>query len=413
MPAFGALTRTSAASRSSRGRLYSPPMEDSAPSADGTLPVSVCIPAYQAGRTLGRAIDSARAQRHLRPAEILVVDDGSTDDTAAVAERHGARLIRHEGNRGLAATRNTLLQSASQPWLAYMDADDEWLPNLLEDLWPLTDGHVLVSGAGLARTDDPSNDFLSGWPSPRPRRLTPGFLASYRNFVGPSSQLVRKDMVAAAGGSDEQAPRIGSAEDLDLWIRVLEQGPGVVVGRIVAIYHLAGPGAASVQTDRALMLKAYEDFIASVDGRPWATRRVLERARGVIVWDRLRAAMREGRRAAIARYAAELLTHPERAAGAVAQVVYRRRCTRYIGRVSHEGRPTAAVLPGAMAPPERDHEARIDLRSAGEAEAMLRLARRPTRRAYAGSRRQALAARALGVQHVELAHNGTARPAGR
>ena len=67
--------------------------------------MTLVLPAYNAERTLGRAIDSAKAQR-LQPTEILVVDDGSSDDTVEVGERHGAKVIRHDGNRGLAAARS-------------------------------------------------------------------------------------------------------------------------------------------------------------------------------------------------------------------------------------------------------------------------------------------------------------------
>lgn len=377
----------------------------------GTVPVSVCIPAYNAARTLGRAIDSAKAQR-VQPSEILVVDDGSSDDTVEIAERHGAKVIRHEGNRGLAAARNTLMRSAAQPWMAYMDSDDEWLPNLLEDLWPLTSDNVMVSGAGLARAADPSDDFLSGWPSARARPLTPAFLASYRNFVGPSSHLVRRDAVEAAGGSDEAAPRIGSAEDLDLWIRVLEQGPAVVIGRFVTIYHLSGPGAASVQTDRELMLKAYENYVENLPERPWLTPSVRERSRGVIAWDRMRASMRDGDRREAVRQGLKLLTHPGRAFGAVALIVYRRRSTRHLGRIGHDGKPTVALLPGASAPyGGAEGEALVDLRGMDVVAAMRRLARRPTYRAYVSSRLQALVARMLGVEQVALSRDGARRHA--
>ena len=105
------------------------------------LPVTVVIPAYDRAELLPRALASVAAQT-AAPAEILVIDDGSADDTAAVAERLGARVLRHERNRGVSAARNTALDAAGGEWVAFLDTDDEWLPFHLERLWPRRDGHA-------------------------------------------------------------------------------------------------------------------------------------------------------------------------------------------------------------------------------------------------------------------------------
>ena len=105
-------------------------------SREGTAPVSVIIPAFNRADTLPRALRSVLGQS-LRPAEVIVVDDHSQDATAEVAERWGVRVIRHERNRGAAAARNTAAAAATQPWLAPLDSDDEWLPHHLATLWPL------------------------------------------------------------------------------------------------------------------------------------------------------------------------------------------------------------------------------------------------------------------------------------
>ena len=136
-------TGTSATPRRPRGR---------AAAARGgavTLPVTVVVPAYRATETLARALASARAQQPYPPAEILVVDDGSRDGTAALARECGATVLVHEHNRGLAAARNTAVAAATQPWLAFLDADDEWLPHHLATLWPLREGHDLVAGSAI------------------------------------------------------------------------------------------------------------------------------------------------------------------------------------------------------------------------------------------------------------------------
>src|SRR3954471_17922408 len=98
------------------------------------IPVSVVIPAFDRASVLPRALTSIRAQAS-QPAEILVVDDRSSDDTAAVAEQWRARVLRHERNQGAGAARNTALRAAAHDWVAFLDSDDEWLPGHLDRVW--------------------------------------------------------------------------------------------------------------------------------------------------------------------------------------------------------------------------------------------------------------------------------------
>ncbi len=93
--------------------------------------VSVVIPAYNVEKYIGRAIDSVLAQTR-RPDEIIVVDDGSTDNTAEVIRSYGSKVhcIRQE-NGGASVARNTGIEEAKSEWIAFLDADDEWLPDKL------------------------------------------------------------------------------------------------------------------------------------------------------------------------------------------------------------------------------------------------------------------------------------------
>jgi glycosyltransferase involved in cell wall biosynthesis len=88
------------------------------------------MPAFNEALRIGEAIESIRKQTE-PPAEIVVVDDGSTDATASVAESLGARVIR-QANAGPAAARNRAIREAASPWIAFCDADDLWLPQKLE-----------------------------------------------------------------------------------------------------------------------------------------------------------------------------------------------------------------------------------------------------------------------------------------
>ena len=105
-------------------------MESNQQNRDFTI--SVVIPAYNNSRYIGRAIDSILAQT-CSADEIIVVDDGSTDNTAEVVRSYGSKVnfIQQE-NAGAGAARNTGIEAARNEWLAFLDADDEWLPNKLK-----------------------------------------------------------------------------------------------------------------------------------------------------------------------------------------------------------------------------------------------------------------------------------------
>ena len=92
-------------------------------------PVSVIIPAYNYADYLAAAIQSV-LQQDLPDFELLVIDDGSTDGTAALVAGLTDPRIRyvHQANAGLSAARNTGIREASHPFVAFLDADDEWLP---------------------------------------------------------------------------------------------------------------------------------------------------------------------------------------------------------------------------------------------------------------------------------------------
>jgi glycosyltransferase involved in cell wall biosynthesis len=252
------------------------------------LPVTAVIPAYRCAATIERAVHSARAQAP-PAAEILVVDDASGDGTDVLAAAAGARVVVHERNRGEGASRNTGLAEARQPWVAFLDGDDEWLPGHLATLWAARDGHVLVGSAALGCGERETDHRVRGWAGPGERVLrVPADVAVPENKVTASSVLVLREAALAAGGFRTDLRR---ATDLDLWLRMLESGSGIVIPRVTALYHQHPD---QVSADRAQMHVATEAVLDSYAERPWCTSRVRRRLEGRVAWDEARAALADG-----------------------------------------------------------------------------------------------------------------------
>ncbi|CAA7620910.1 glycosyltransferase [Magnetospirillum sp. SS-4] len=187
--------------------------------------VSVVMPAFNAAATVERALASIAAQT-LRPREVIVVDDGSTDDTVArvrsmMGHMNGIRLrLFTQRNAGAGAARNRAVAEAAGGWLAFLDSDDEWLPAKLErSLRVSQDGGLIMSSHNLFNVapdgTETLNDSRARWlrdPSDPYRTL---FL---RGFISSSTVLVRRDAVVAVGGFDDT---LRSAQDYELWLAVL------------------------------------------------------------------------------------------------------------------------------------------------------------------------------------------------
>lgn len=285
------------------------------------LPVSVVIPAYNRPAMTRRAVVSALAQVPEPPAEVIVVDDASSDGTGAAAAEAGARVIRHEHNRGEAGARNTGVEAARQPWIALLDSDDEWLPNCLATLWPYREGNVLVGGASLIR--GPAGDRYGGVLGGRPARLrSPAALVYPENFIAASGTLARREDVRVVGGYREG---LRQGADMDLWIRLLERGPGIVLPEPVVVYHVH---AGQVTQDSAAMASGHRAVASRYAGRAWWSSTSLERWEGGASWDAARRAWRTGRRLEAARGLVSLLRRPVRLSGALGILVRRARLRR-------------------------------------------------------------------------------------
>jgi glycosyltransferase involved in cell wall biosynthesis len=316
--------------------------------APSLLPVSVVIPALNRAALLPRALASVTAQT-MPPAEILVIDDGSTDDTPAVAEQLGAHVIRHEHNRGVSAARNTALEAATGEWVAFLDTDDEWLPSHLEELWERRDGHVAVAHSAVW-VEQPGRDHHAyGLAGRRPRVLRSPAPLVADNFIPLSASLVHRETALRAGAFDTG---LAHAEDLDFWIRIVERGTVLVLPEIGAIYHLHEEQATK---DTTATVEGHRETIARYRDRRWWPRGTLAAVEVRAAWDEWRRERSDSLRPLAARRFARalwLLARPGRLLPLAALLVRRLALRRAGARVDHRGRPVIALLPGAASPPE-------------------------------------------------------------
>lgn len=243
--------------------------------------VAVVMPARNRASMVGRAIRSAQEQT-VAPSEIIVIDDASTDGTGDVARDLGATVITHEVAKGSGPARNAGIAHARSEWIAFLDSDDEWTPDHVERVSGFLHDQVLVSSPARTPTGQ-----VRGNPWPWTIRLSPKRMLAPGNLVVTSGTFVRRDTLTAVGGF-RALPR---AQDLDLWLRVLEAGPGVVLGGPTVIYY-EHPGQAS--KDRDLMRECMDTIFVDYADRPWLQGRRLSQARSRSVWDDLRAAQAGG-----------------------------------------------------------------------------------------------------------------------
>jgi glycosyltransferase involved in cell wall biosynthesis len=215
--------------------------------------VSVVIPAYNAGRYVEEAVDSVLAQTY--PAvEILVVDDGSTDDTRERLDPYGdkIRYIRQD-NAGPSAARNNGIRAARGRYVAFLDADDLFHPRRIELQVPVAEADPAV---GLVASGQVEGDEVRWEPIPTDPipvdhvRLEDLVL---RSRFGTCGVLVRAECFAAVGVFDES---LGSAEDLDMWMRIAGQYR-VVRLRAPLWWYRPTPGSLSRHPDQCHRMRHF------------------------------------------------------------------------------------------------------------------------------------------------------------
>ncbi|MEN3284660.1 MAG: hypothetical protein V7607_5800 [Solirubrobacteraceae bacterium] len=373
-----------------------PRVDATQPAPSPTLPVSVVIPAFNRQDLIKRSLASVFAQRPAAPAEVIVVDDGSSDDTAGEAARFGARVIRLERNQGAGAARNAGVSAATQPWIALLDSDDEWLPHLLATLWPLRGDHLLVTGSSLVIDDNGAVQHVGGVPVKHPVILrSPAALVFPQNFVAASGVLLRRDAVLGVGGYRTD---LRFAEDFDVWLRILARGTGVATPAAVAIYHVhGGQKSRNASEGRVAQLTA----LASQERASWWSSDLRDRRYVVDAWDDLRAVLSQKRFLQAAGRAWALVRKPLRLRALTSVARWRHAQRRRSRAIAADGGPTVALLPGAPRSLAGDRPV-IDLREAPWPRIVAVLAYRPPGILAAGSRTTAALGRRLGCDSIAV-----------
>jgi glycosyltransferase involved in cell wall biosynthesis len=255
--------------------------------------ISVVIPCFNSAAYLREALDSVLAQDYVGPVEVLIGDDGSTDDSVRLAESYGppVRVLRSPAppGRGCGAMRNLCLPEARFPLVAFQDADDVWLPN-----------HLSALAGALAENPAAMLAYANG------RRLTAdgtpyGPLMVYRNppldadallvkcCVVPPGVMVRRAVFAEVGPFDEA---LRYSQDHDQWLRIAERHPIVYVP--AETYHYRQhPGQTTKKVDETWRYAG--EVLRKAAARYPYRRASLRQRRGVIAYRRAEAAYRTGR----------------------------------------------------------------------------------------------------------------------
>ncbi len=223
--------------------------------------VSVVIPAFNAEHYLGETLESVLAQTY-EPVEVIVIDDGSTDDTADLARRYPVRLLQGP-NGGRSVARNRGLDVARGDLIAFCDADDLWLNRRLEAQVGVLDGDPRL-GVVSCQVEP----FIQPG-MPRPSWFGLGQMQTRRALLT-SALLVRRELFETVGGFD---PRYRIVQDTDWVARAISSGTRIgYVDEVLVRYRVHDANGSSdrelVHTEMLQVLRAAVARRRSAEGAP-------------------------------------------------------------------------------------------------------------------------------------------------
>lgn len=199
------------------------------------MSVSIIVPAYNSASTIKECIEAIKSQNTQEKFEVIVVDDGSTDNTAEIAKKCGAKVF-SQSNSGPARARNLGAQKAKGEILVFTDSDcvpeKNWLTEMLA---PFSEAKVsAVQGAYRTRQKGLVARFVQAEIEERYQRMKRR--ASKLDWIGSYSAAYRKNDFSAAGGFDESFPK-ASGEDPELSYKLQEKGHKLVFNPKAIVYH--------------------------------------------------------------------------------------------------------------------------------------------------------------------------------
>lgn len=179
----------------------------------------VVIPAHNEERFIGEALASVSAQT-VPASEIVVIDDGSTDNTAEIARAHGAHVISQSPACGPSASRNRAIAATTSPFIAFLDADDAWLPGHVSQLLgAMASPRVVFAGSRVEAFGTQSGALPAPFETDCQQDIRDFLIRE--NPVIQSTAIVRRTAFLQSGGYDES---LRLSEDYDLWMRLAELG---------------------------------------------------------------------------------------------------------------------------------------------------------------------------------------------
>ncbi|NEM05923.1 glycosyltransferase [Geodermatophilus normandii] len=221
--------------------------------------VSAVLPCYNGAQYLSEALHSVLEQT--RPAdEVIVVDDGSTDGSAELAESFGVTVIR-QANAGEGAARNRGLAAATGDLVAWLDADDRWRPQHLAVVTGLLDRHPHVLGAfGAVERFGTNHGILLGHVPGEPAVV---LLEAFSGWLHTTiASVTRRSALLAIGGFDESERY---SVDFDLWLRLSRLGTFVATDEVTSEWRWHGDQqSASVHRQMAAVYRYRRRFVDQV-----------------------------------------------------------------------------------------------------------------------------------------------------
>jgi glycosyltransferase involved in cell wall biosynthesis len=218
--------------------------------------VSVIVPAYNRAHLIGRALESLRRQTY-RDFEVVLGDDGSTDDTVAVAQKAWPeiKVARLPANRGASSARNAAIRASCGRFLAFLDSDDEWLPDKLAVQMDYLQRHPEVEVCACAYRKQWRDGRTTLMPPPHPADLTQA-LHSALDFHGASTPVVRREVLDDIGYQDED---LRILEDWDWMLRISQKYRIEILDEPLAIIHENNPSPPERMRDSTVLFLAKHD----------------------------------------------------------------------------------------------------------------------------------------------------------